>query len=574
MAAGGQQETVEDGAVRGWVTRAGLTLPVALGVLLAIGLIGNLLGPVNDRRQFSGFLFLRQDLLPALAIILMLRFTLKPVDGAPVRGRPGPIQRPWLVALALALACWAGHRWLLLGYDMTRDEQMATFDAAIFAQGRLFWPVAPAWRNMAEALNQFFILPVADRQNWVSAYLPVNAATHAALGLLGVGELASPLFTAIGALALWRIAERLWPGDIMARTVALLLYAGSSQVVIQGMTAHAMAGHLALNMVWLWLFLRGGWSHAGAITVGFLATGLHQPLFHPLFVFPILLTLPLQRRWPLTLVYGASYLAIGLFWLSWPGMIATMAGGPLASLSGTGDRISYLDRVAFMLRDLGPVSLWLMAINLLRFIVWQHLLLLPLAAAAIGLAWRRPLVRPLSAGVALHILCVGLLLAYQGHGWGYRYLHGVIGSLCLLGVEGWRMVYRHWPSSRLWAWGNAATFLLVVPAHMAMAAWLTWPYARTSGAIDALDAPVAIVDDGAVAFGADLVHNRPDLTNRPIRLLAGQLTVEQARALCLDGPVAFVDIGSMRSIRDRIDAEPGDERHFHALQAACRKVRP
>jgi hypothetical protein len=30
-----------------------------------------------------------------------------------------------------------------------------------------------------------------------------------------------------------------------------------------------------------------------------------------------------------------------------------------------------------------------------------------------------------------------ILLPYQGHGWGYRYLHGLIGSLSLLAGYGW-----------------------------------------------------------------------------------------------------------------------------------------
>jgi hypothetical protein len=38
------------------------------------------------------------------------------------------------------------------------------------------------------------------------------------------------------------------------------------------MTPYAMSAHLALNLVWLWLFLRNtAASHAGAIAVGFLA---------------------------------------------------------------------------------------------------------------------------------------------------------------------------------------------------------------------------------------------------------------------------------------------------------------
>lgn len=574
MTPGGQKIMGDEGAITAWLKRASARLPLLLATLLAIGLIGVVIDPVHDKRQFSAFLFVRQDLAVAMLIALLLRYGLKPAGTVqPSRWMDAPAHHPWLFALILAFVCWAGHHWLLQAYDLTRDEQMASFDATVFAQGRLFWPIAPDWRPMADALNQFFMLPIADRQAWISAYLPVNALARAAMAMIGDAGLASPAFTAVGALALWRIAERIWPGDAEARTVALLLYAGSSQVVIQGMTAHAMAGHLALNLVWLWLFLRGGWNHAGAILVGFLATGLHQPLFHPLFVFPILTGLLIQRRWPLAILYALAYGAICLFWLGWPNMIAQLAGGPMTALSSTGDRLGYADRVIDLLRATSPVSLWLMAMNLLRFVAWQHLLLLPLAAAGITLAWRAPLVRPLAAGIALHILLIGLLLAFQGHGWGYRYLHGVIGSFCLLGAQGWIALRGHWPGARLWAWSNIASFGLLLPLHMAMAVWLTLPYARVSAQIDHLPADIAVIDEGAVAFGSDLVINRPDLSNLPLRLLAGGLSAPQIVDLCRTRRVAFVDAQSLSTIRQRIDAKPGDDSHFRRLKDICRETR-
>lgn len=568
---GGQgQDHPAAGAAVATLAQLRTIVPLALGALLAVALIGMIVDPTHDKRQFTVFLFVRQDLAPAILLTLLARFGLAP-EG-PARGAwMDPIaRRPWIVALALMLGCWAGHHLLLAGYDLTRDEQMASFDAYIYRHGRLFWPIAPEWRPMADALNQLFILPIADRQAWISAYLPVNAMAHALTAMLGDGGLASPLFTAIGALALWRITLRLWPDDIGARAVALLLYAGSSQVVLLGMTGHAMAGHLALNLVWLALFLRGGTAgHAGAMLVGFLATGLHQPLFHPLFVLPFLIALLFDRRWTLMLAYGGAYLLIGLFWLAWPNVIVDLAGGPLASLSSTGDRMSYADRLRDLLAALEPGSLWVMAMNLLRFAVWQHLLLLPLAGAGIALGWRAPTIRPLLAGILLHIVIVGLLLAFQGHGWGYRYLHGVIGSFCLLGAQGWHGLRGQWPGERLWAWGNAATFLLALPIHMAMAAWLTLPYARVAERIDRLPQAVAIIDDNAVTFGNDLVVNRPDLSNRPIRLLAAYLTRDQARALCRTRSVAFVDADMLRPIAQALGAQTGPSHHFLALRSAC-----
>ena len=562
--------TAVGGGMESWLRRASRVLPFSIGALLAVGLIGVLLDPVHDKRAFSAFLFIRQDLVPAILIALLTRYALRKgnASGTP-RWTMRLAGRPWILAGLLTVACWGGQHWLLQGYDLTRDEQMTAFDASIYASGHLFWSIAPEWHPYAEALNQFFILPIAGRQAWVSGYLPMNALIHAIAGSIGASGLVSPIFTGIGALALWRVARRLWPDDGQAMTVALLLYAGSSQVVVQGMTAHAMAAHLALNLVWLLLFLRGGWSHAGTILVGFVATGLHQPVFHPLFVFPILATLLFDRRWRLASVYAAAYAAIGLFWFIWPNIVVDLAGGPLTGLSGTGDRLGYADRIAALLHDFGPVSIWLMAMNLIRFLAWQHLLFVPLVAAGATIAWRQPFVRPLIYGILLHIFIVGLLLAYQGHGWGYRYLHGIIGSACILGAYGWRALRPMWPPGRLWNWSNALSFGLLLPAHMVMAAWLTLPYAQVSRSIDHMPVEVVIIADGAVAFGADLVINRADLSNRPVRLLASELDEAKVARLCGRRKVQFVESAALAPISRALDAAPSGAEHLRSLQGAC-----
>lgn len=554
-----------------WMRYACAALPIGLCLLLVIGMATATGGILHEKEQFTVFLFMRQDLFVAVVIALWIRFGLKPHMQLQEQARwmQVLVLHPWWVALSLGVLCWAGHHLLLLGHDLTRDEQMASFDAKIFASGRLYLPIPPVWHTMSEALNQLFILPIAERASWVSAYLPVNAAARSLLLIFGDTGLTSPLFTALGALALWRITVRLWPEDPGARAATLLLYAGSSQVLLLGMTAYAMAGHLALNLIWLALFLRGGWSNAPAIVIGFLATGLHQPLFHPLFVLPFIAGLLWQKRWFLTALYCGAYLFIGLFWLSWPNLVAASAGGAMQAVSPTGDHFSYADRAIGMLRELSPASLCLMAMNLVRFITWQHLLMLPLSVAGVCLAWRAPLVRPMAAGILLTILVVGVLLAYQGHGWGYRYLHGIIGNVCLLGGYGWRALRGMWPSNRFWAWSNFATFFLLLPLHAWMAAHVTAPYAHVSTKIGAIPADVAVIDDGAVIFAGDLVINAPNLSNRPVRLLANRLTVEQIRVLCMKWKIAFVGRRDMTEIAVVMNSHAGDATHFRALQQAC-----
>ena len=72
-----------------------------------------------------------------------------------------------------------------------------------------------------------------------------------------------------------------------------------------------MSAHLAFNLIWLWCFLRGDRKgDAGAIIAGFIATGLHQLLFHPLFVAPFLAHLWLTGERRRAIVYAFAYLAI------------------------------------------------------------------------------------------------------------------------------------------------------------------------------------------------------------------------------------------------------------------------
>ncbi|MBV1689348.1 hypothetical protein KRR38_17135 [Novosphingobium sp. G106] len=96
-----------------------------------------------------------------------------------------------LMSLAIFTICYLGHRWLLLSYDLSRDEQMANFDATIFAHGFLAWPLPPEWRANAGPLNLLFISP-GVKGAWVSAYLPMNAALRAVMGWFGGRDLTAP----------------------------------------------------------------------------------------------------------------------------------------------------------------------------------------------------------------------------------------------------------------------------------------------------------------------------------------------------------------------------------------------
>lgn len=435
------------------------------------------------------------------------------------------------VALLVLAFCYIGHQWILSGYDLSRDEQMARFDAWIFAQGRLAWPLPAAWQTQAAALNLEFMLPVERPVAWVSGYLPMNALLHA-----GLGALTGPLLTALCLPLLWAVVRRIWPQDREAAIVAVLMLVGSGQFLLAGMTAYAMTAHLFFNLLWLWLFLNDRrWSDGSALIVGFVATGLHQPLFHPMFVAPLLLLTVVERRWGRAGLFAIGYAAIGLFWLAWPGYIHGLVTGPVSVSAGSG--IDYASR----LRDTLSFSIatpTMMAANLLRFAVWQNLLLLPLLVVGVRVVRRDRLAAALLAGLILPIMVMTIILPYQGLGFGYRYLHGVLGNAVLLAVFGWRaLAASHARLRPMVLKSTAASLLVVLPVQAWMAHARYQPWAQASAKIARSGAGYVLIEAARAPLVQDEVLNRPDLSNRPIRLIAEQVVDPDsfARRICRGG---------------------------------------
>ncbi len=291
------------------------------------------------------------------------------------RALPTPrLPRPALAAAALAaavlLATWAGT-WLIFGaYPLSRDELLADFDASFLATGALIAPLPAQWSPFAAALMPQFMLPVPGDAGWLSGYLPGNSALRA-IGALTIGsDWTNPVLAAVAILALYRIGRSLWPDAPGQALVPVMLLATSAQFLTMAMTAYAMTAHLAFNLLWLWCFLRGDRrGDAGAFAAGFVATGLHQLLFHPLFVLPFIVALWLSGRRMRAAAYVAAYAAIALFWISyWP---IVFAGAGIAGERAAASGLPYLfERLFALLGSVELSGLVTMAFNLLRFVSW------------------------------------------------------------------------------------------------------------------------------------------------------------------------------------------------------------
>lgn len=465
------------------------------------------------------------------------------------------------IAALTYLNGYAGHYWLLDGYALSRDEQMALFDARIFAKGQLTWPLPAIWHHNAPLLNTSFMAQITNPAGWVSGYLPGNAMLRALLGKVADPALTGGLLTGLGVAMTWLCARRLWPDEREPAAVACLLVALSGQVQITGMTAYAMPAHLALNMVWLWLFLRGRLSSdVPALAVGFIATGLHQPLFHPLFIAPWLVLLFWNRDWKRLALYTLANLAITLFWLAWPHWQLASVVGPNSAVPATDAHL--FAKLAVLIGGNQSAAV-LMSANLVRFFAWQPVILAPLAALGWIAARRDQRAAAVAGGLVLTIMVMLVLIAYQGHGFGYRYLHGLIGSAALLAAFGWRELGDRLPQARTVLLRSLVLGAVVI---MPMQAWFGHfyyqAYAKTDQRIAASPADYVLIGGEDASFSADLVINRPDLANRPIRLLAefAPDPAALARLLCKPGvTVALPSRHFFSAIDQHFGTEPSEQ---------------
>jgi hypothetical protein len=553
-----------------------LGLAVALGLWVAPTLIGPPLAQQSDR-------FLRdEDIWPLIGLAAL--FVASPVLVWPVarrcagwvKWRPSPLGLAIAAALLTALIAGLGVGMVFGGFAHSRDEDMAGFGAAILRHGQIWAPVSAEWRPYVAGLEPEFVRFAAGGALWQPAYLPVNAALQALAGAIGAAAWVNPALAAVSVIALFAVGRRLWPSRPDLSLASIVLMASSSQFLLAAMTPYAMTAHLAFNLLWLWLHLRGGKTgHAGALLVGFLATGLHQMAFHPLFAAPFVLQLWMDRRWRVAGLYTLAYAGICLFWLQFPSLTLAAAGGAASGAAGV---TGVGSQVAALVRAQHPPTGVTMAENLIRFVTWQNVLAAPLAVLGLIPAIRAGgALRALTIGLALTTAALIVLMPYQGYGWGYRYWHGLLGSIALIGALGWsgitdRLSQSNRDAARL-LFAGAAAFSVVVlaPLRAVQARDLTQPYARAYSAIQRSPAQVVLIDARGAWYINDLVRNDPYLTMRPLVMRARSLTRDQIGALCSRYTVAVLDSAQaaafgIRVLRPRA-AEPG---HWAALGLAPR----
>jgi hypothetical protein len=448
---------------------------------------------------------------------------------------------PVLLALGAGGVCAAGV-WLVFGhFALSMDEFWAQADGVVLANGAGLVQIPAEWRDFAQAMQPIFARITPDGW-WASEYLPGNAA----LQYLG-GPLASPLLTGFAVLIAADLARRLLPKEPYAPVLCALLMISSSQLLITGMTPYAMSAHLALNLAWLWLFLRRDWrAQTAAAAVPLLAVGLHQVVFFPLFAAPFLLDAWLGRRRAAAVLQALAIAASFLFWSAYDSVLYSALGVAPVTTSGGGTGIGtalLFSRFLVLVADFDMGNFALMMFNLIRFVTWQNVLLLPLILIAVAGFARMPGVWwAMLGGMVLTVAVLVVILAFQGHGWGYRYLHGHLGSACLLATYGFaRLCHQQAERARARAMIGAAlaASLLLVPIRVWQAHAFAAPYRAADAWIAARDVDVVLVDAPQSIYAVDLIRNDPLLRNRPKRMTPVLLDDAQLEVLCRTYRVAF-----------------------------------
>ena len=229
-------------------------------------------------------------------------------------------------------------------------------------------------------------------------------------------------------------------------------------------------------------------------------------------------------------------MAIGLFWLSWPGQMAALVGGPEASAAAASGS-DFVTRLREALA-LNTGHLPLFGANLLRFLTWQNVALLPLLLAA-GTAIRRDrMAGALALGLFLPVAIMSVILPWQGNGFGYRYVHPALGNALLLAGYGWRrLAPLHDRLRPAFVAASLATLLVMAPMWLALSHARYAPFARANAAIEVSGADYLVFDRAAGISYGSMVLNRPDLSNRPLRLAVDTIRdpVLLAKRICKPG---------------------------------------
>ena len=429
----------------------------------------------------------------------------------------GGIRGVFLVSLVVFSTCLIGTFVIFHNFPLSMDEYMADFQARIFAAGGIKAAIPFEWQKDGLALAPIFATYNAHNHTWISGYLPVYALLRTPFQILGVTYILNPLLAASSIIALAGVCRNLWPGNLTRMWIAVIILATSSQFLITSMTAYSMPAHLFFNLSWLYFYTAKTRTASLLVPwVGFFAIGLHQPHVHLLFVAPFFIRLIIEKNIRKVCYWGLVYGAGSLFWIWWMTM---SRDGIIAPGLPKGMTYFGIPRLIHVIIQLAHLNL---------FLSWQPFILLLLIYLFFS-DWSKasPLVRDLAWGALLTILFHFFFLSDQGHGWGYRYCHSVLGNFALMSVVGfYRMIdlLGARTSNLLMCLSILLALFIQLPARSWQARSFTSPFYKSATLLASRPVEIVILEPNLFWYYWDQVRNDPLFRIKPVIVDANRMT--------------------------------------------------
>jgi hypothetical protein len=452
------------------------------------------------------FFLLLACFMACAALLLARRRGSKPARSLRPRGVLAAVAG---LSVLVVVVSALGYRTVMHSYALSMDEYNAQFQSTIFASGRLTVPVPAPWDAIAPAITPGFVTYQPESHSWLSAYLPVYAGLRAIALRLSMASMLNPLLAGLSILLMAWIARRLWPDWLAAPALAAALLAASSQFVATSMTLYSMPAHLCFNLLWLALYLKSEqsdrcWPGLVLPWIGVLALGLHNPFPHALFVAPFLLRMLRTRRLAQVCYVGGVYLAgsaLWLYWLHWS--LSSQDQAVALGLFGLPGLVDLLTQVM----DFGLILSW-----------QTPVMLLGMGVAFVRVRHLRRVERDLLAGALLTFAFYACFRSTQGHGWGYRYMYGVLGNLVIVSAIGMRLLARRHGTvmaARLVIASLVVTVAVQWPLRAMQIERFIRPFAAASRFIRDGGGAAVVVPTARIWYGSDLIRNGPEFS-RPV----------------------------------------------------------
>lgn len=366
----------------------------------------------------------------AIIVVALLFYRRLPV---PLRALDYLDHYRYYVAGGVAVLLAIGTLTVYHNHPLSVDESAQLFQARIFADGRIWAKYPPELLDWLLPYTSYGFFKTGSAGGEVICdYWPGLSLLQTPFVLIGAPWLLNPLLGAGTLVLIRRLAGELYP-DTSAPAWAMLLTLASPVFIVSCISYYEMPAHLFLNLLFTFLILQGT-PHMllAAGVVGSLALVVKNPVPHILYATPWIAWLALRRGgwraliW-LAVGYAPLSLLIGFGWAALRLDLAAQAPAQAKTVYEDPARLLSIFSASAFTR-----VVYYRILALLKLAAWAVPGLIILAVFGARSAWKDRRVRVLAVSLVLTYAGYFLFKVTQGHGWGYRHVHGAWGTLPLL----------------------------------------------------------------------------------------------------------------------------------------------